>query len=152
MNAMHFLPFLPQRNHFLMLPWVVLGFMLIISLVISVIYTTVMFFIDGYILAGVIWLIGGIICCCEYQHPTIDILYIWISSSNTSFIHILYCSDIPVHVGRGVQPFHRNQGRTTTRQIQPSTISQINDVDRRPPSLSHITFNDFSFPSIAFDA
>lgn len=49
-----------------MLPWVILGFMVIISLVISVIYTAVIFFIDGYILAGVLWIVVGIICVCEY--------------------------------------------------------------------------------------
>jgi len=59
-----------KKNHFLMLPWVILGFMVIISLVISVIYTAVIFFIDGYILAGVLWIVVGIICVLIY-------LYMW---------------------------------------------------------------------------
>lgn len=51
-----------KRNHYLMLPWVVLGIMIAIGLLISVIYTGVMFFIDGYVLTGVLWLIFGLLC------------------------------------------------------------------------------------------
>ncbi|KAH8307654.1 hypothetical protein KR044_007311 [Drosophila immigrans] len=52
-----------KRNHFLMVPWVVLGIMIAIGLLISVIYTGVVFFIDGFVLTGVLWLIFGLICC-----------------------------------------------------------------------------------------
>ncbi|SPP84528.1 uncharacterized protein LOC117586256 [Drosophila guanche] len=52
-----------KRNHYLMVPWVVLGIMIAIGLLISVIYTAVVFFIDGYVLTGVLWLIFGLICC-----------------------------------------------------------------------------------------
>jgi len=52
-----------QRNHYLMVPWVVLGIMIAIGLLISVIYTAVVFFIDGFVLTGVLWLIFGLICC-----------------------------------------------------------------------------------------
>ncbi|KAH8358774.1 hypothetical protein KR093_002467 [Drosophila rubida] len=52
-----------KRNHFLMVPWVVLGIMIAIGLLISVIYTGVVFFIDGFVLTGVVWLIFGLICC-----------------------------------------------------------------------------------------
>jgi len=38
-----------------MVPWVVLGIMIAIGLLISVIYTGVVFFIDGYVLTGVLW-------------------------------------------------------------------------------------------------
>ncbi|KAL5279733.1 hypothetical protein ACFFRR_003998 [Megaselia abdita] len=50
-----------KRNHYLMLPWVVLGIMICIGLLISVIYTAVVFFIDGFVLAGVLWLVIGVL-------------------------------------------------------------------------------------------
>lgn len=53
--------FFIQRNHYLMLPWVVLGFMLVIGMLLSVIYTGVMYIIDGFVLWAVIWLIVGLI-------------------------------------------------------------------------------------------
>lgn len=52
-----------KRNHYLMVPWVVLGIMMAIGLLISVIYTAVVFFIDKFVLTGVLWLIFGLICC-----------------------------------------------------------------------------------------
>lgn len=51
-----------------MLPWVILGIMLAIGLLISVIYTAVMFLIDGYILAGVLWLLIGLIAVAIYTY------------------------------------------------------------------------------------
>uniref|UniRef100_A0A1B0G673 Uncharacterized protein n=1 Tax=Glossina morsitans morsitans TaxID=37546 RepID=A0A1B0G673_GLOMM len=39
-----------------MMPWVVLGIMIAIGLLVSVIYTAVVFFIDGFVLTGVLWL------------------------------------------------------------------------------------------------
>jgi len=50
-----------KRNHYLMMPWVVLGIMIAIGLLVSVIYTAVVFFIDGFLLTGVLWLIFGLI-------------------------------------------------------------------------------------------
>ncbi|XP_055630073.1 uncharacterized protein LOC129770909 [Toxorhynchites rutilus septentrionalis] len=50
-----------KKNHFLMMPWVVLGIMLAIGLLISVIYTAVVHFIDGYTLSGTLWLIVGLL-------------------------------------------------------------------------------------------
>lgn len=50
-----------QRNYYLMLPWVVLGFMLIISLLISVIYNGVVFIIDGELLTAIVWLLLGLL-------------------------------------------------------------------------------------------
>ncbi|XP_073824757.1 uncharacterized protein [Musca autumnalis] len=52
-----------KRNHYLMMPWVVLGIMIAIGLLVSVIYTAVVFFIDGYVLSGVLWLVFGLIAC-----------------------------------------------------------------------------------------
>ncbi|XP_065365587.1 uncharacterized protein LOC135958616 [Calliphora vicina] len=52
-----------KRNHYLMMPWVVLGIMIVIGLLVSVIYTAVVFFIDGYALTGVLWLVFGLIAC-----------------------------------------------------------------------------------------
>jgi len=52
-----------------MVPWVVLGIMIAIGLLISVIYTGVVFFIDGYVLTGVLWLIFGLIFCGKCTFP-----------------------------------------------------------------------------------
>ncbi|XP_037953642.1 uncharacterized protein LOC119683848 [Teleopsis dalmanni] len=52
-----------KRNHYLMMPWVVLGIMIAIGLLVSVIYTAVVFFIDGFVLTGVLWLVFGLIAC-----------------------------------------------------------------------------------------
>lgn len=59
-----------KRNHFMMLPWVVLGLMLVIGLLISVIYTAVVFFIDAHTLTGVLWLVFGLLSVVIY-------LYMW---------------------------------------------------------------------------
>jgi hypothetical protein len=55
-----------QKNTFMMLPWVVLGIMLIVGLFVSVIYTAVMFFVNSEVLNGVLWLIFGLIAVGEY--------------------------------------------------------------------------------------
>uniref|UniRef100_A0A1L8D8Q3 Putative conserved plasma membrane protein n=1 Tax=Nyssomyia neivai TaxID=330878 RepID=A0A1L8D8Q3_9DIPT len=57
-----------KRNHYLMLPWVVLGIVLAVGLLVSVIYTAVVFLIDGYILAGVLWLIFGLLSVVIYVY------------------------------------------------------------------------------------
>lgn len=57
-----------KKNHYLMMPWVILGFMLIIGLLISVIYTAVMYFIDGFVLGGTLWLIIGLISVVIYSY------------------------------------------------------------------------------------
>ncbi|XP_061508523.1 uncharacterized protein LOC1274960 isoform X1 [Anopheles gambiae] len=61
-----------QKNHFFMMPWVVLGLMLAIGLLISVIYNAVVYFIDGYVLGGTLWIVVGLLsvgkCGC-YTHP-----------------------------------------------------------------------------------
>ncbi|XP_053968064.1 uncharacterized protein LOC128869519 [Anastrepha ludens] len=50
-----------KRNHYLMMPWVVLGIMIAIGLLVSVIYTAVKVFIDGYVLTCILWLVFGLI-------------------------------------------------------------------------------------------
>ncbi|KAG4067374.1 hypothetical protein HA402_015810 [Bradysia odoriphaga] len=57
-----------KRNHYLMMPWVVLGITIAIGLLISVIYTAVVFFIEGFILAGFLWLIFGLLACLIYAY------------------------------------------------------------------------------------
>lgn len=51
-----------------MMPWVVLGIMIAIGLLVSVIYTAVVFFIDEFVLTGVLWLIFGLIACGKYEY------------------------------------------------------------------------------------
>lgn len=50
-----------------MLPWVVLGITLAVGLLVSVIYTAVVYFIDALVLQGVLWLIFGLIWVGEYM-------------------------------------------------------------------------------------
>ena len=50
-----------KRNHYMMLPWVILGIMLAIGLLISVIYTAVMLLIDGFVVHGVLWIVLGLL-------------------------------------------------------------------------------------------
>lgn len=54
-----------KRNHYLMLPWVILGIMLAIGLLISVLYTAIVLLIDGFVLAGVLWIVIGLIVVGE---------------------------------------------------------------------------------------
>lgn len=51
----------------MMLPWVVLGITLAIGLLVSVIYTAVVFFIESFVLAGVLWLIFGLLSVGKYS-------------------------------------------------------------------------------------
>lgn len=57
-----------KRNHYLMLPWVVLGCMLIVGFLLSIIYTGVMFIIDGLIITAVVLLILGILTCVFFAY------------------------------------------------------------------------------------
>jgi hypothetical protein len=50
-----------QQNKYLLLPWVALGLMLVIGLAISVIYTSIRFYIWGDAWSGTMWLVLGII-------------------------------------------------------------------------------------------
>lgn len=49
-----------------MLPWVVLGAMLVVGLLLSVIYTGVVFIIDGLLITSLVWFIIGLIVCGNY--------------------------------------------------------------------------------------
>lgn len=50
----------------MMLPWVVLGLILEVALLISIIYTAIMFFVNHDVISGVVWLVGGFIGLGEY--------------------------------------------------------------------------------------
>ncbi|KAG5682323.1 hypothetical protein PVAND_011682 [Polypedilum vanderplanki] len=50
------------RNQYLFLPWIILGIMLCIGLLVDVIYTAVVFFLDKNNTAGILWLVIGLIC------------------------------------------------------------------------------------------
>jgi hypothetical protein len=58
------------KNQYLFLPWLILGFMLCIGLLVDVIYTAVVNFIDDQFTAGVLWLIIGFITVVLY-------FYLW---------------------------------------------------------------------------
>lgn len=55
-----------QKNTFMMLPWVVLGLMLVVAFLVSVLYTAIMFLVNGEVLNGVLWLVFGPIAVGEY--------------------------------------------------------------------------------------
>ncbi|KRT84464.1 hypothetical protein AMK59_841, partial [Oryctes borbonicus] len=59
-----------KRHMYFMLPWVILGILLALGLLISVIYTAVVEFNEERNIEGTIWLIGGIIAVVVY-------LYFW---------------------------------------------------------------------------
>lgn len=48
------------------MPWVVLGLMLAIGLLISVIFNAVVYYIDGFVLGGTLWLVIGLLAVGEY--------------------------------------------------------------------------------------
>lgn len=48
------------------MPWVVLGITLAVGLLVTVVYTFVMYIIDGFMLNAVLWLIFGLIWVGEY--------------------------------------------------------------------------------------
>ena len=55
-----------QKNTFMMLPWVVLGLMLAVAFLVSVLYTAIMFLVNGEVLNGVLWLVFGPVAVGEY--------------------------------------------------------------------------------------
>lgn len=57
-----------KRNMFLMLPWVMLGILLAIGLLASVIYTSVVFYLDGDSFNGNLWLIVGLVALVIYMY------------------------------------------------------------------------------------
>ncbi|CAK1596080.1 unnamed protein product [Parnassius mnemosyne] len=61
-----------KRRSWLMLPWVVLGIVLAIGLLISVIHTAITYYLDGqdHVILATIILIGGLLYLCLY-------LYLW---------------------------------------------------------------------------
>lgn len=57
-----------KRNFYLMMPWVVLGGMLIIGLLVSVIITSVHFYSNKDTLNGTLWLVLGLIAFVIYTY------------------------------------------------------------------------------------
>ncbi|CAB3224151.1 unnamed protein product [Arctia plantaginis] len=61
-----------KRRSWLMLPWVVLGIVLAVGLLISVLHTSITYYLDkdDYVILATIILIGGLLYLCLY-------LYLW---------------------------------------------------------------------------
>lgn len=58
----------------MMLPWVVLGLILVVGLLVSVLYTSIMFFVNHAVINGILWLVIGLIAVGElisYKYPSI---------------------------------------------------------------------------------
>lgn len=60
-----------KRNMYLMVPWVILGIMLAVGILISVVYTAVNFYIDGDSLNGTLWIVLGLLSVVVY-------VYMWL--------------------------------------------------------------------------
>ncbi|KAG6799629.1 uncharacterized protein LOC122710562 [Apis laboriosa] len=60
-----------KKKTFLMLPWVVLGLILAVGLLVSVLYTSIMFFIYHDVIIGILWLIIGLLTIVIY-------VYLWL--------------------------------------------------------------------------
>ncbi|XP_076170908.1 uncharacterized protein LOC143148454 [Ptiloglossa arizonensis] len=57
-----------KKNTFMMLPWVVLGLILAVGLLVSVIYTSIMFFVNHEVMNGALWLVVGLITILIYTY------------------------------------------------------------------------------------
>ncbi|GJQ72437.1 hypothetical protein Trydic_g3513 [Trypoxylus dichotomus] len=57
-----------KRHMYFMLPWVILGILLALGLLISVIYTAIVEFNEERNIEGTIWLIGGILAVVVYVY------------------------------------------------------------------------------------
>ncbi|XP_072743593.1 uncharacterized protein [Anoplolepis gracilipes] len=57
-----------RKNTFMMLPWVVLGIMLAVGLLVSVLYTAIMFFINHEVINGILWLVFGLLAVVIYTY------------------------------------------------------------------------------------
>ncbi|VEN35141.1 unnamed protein product [Callosobruchus maculatus] len=55
-----------RRNWYLMIPWVILGGMLIFGLLVSILWNAINFYIEGYPLNATLWLVCGLISFVIY--------------------------------------------------------------------------------------
>jgi len=76
-----------KRNRWMMLPWVILAIMIAIGLAISIIYTSIVFFINGDVLNGVFWIIFGTI-------SVVIFIYLW-------FVVFSYYQLVEAEKGKG---------------------------------------------------
>lgn len=51
----------------MMLPWVALGLILAVGLLISVLYTSIMFFVNHEAINGILWLVIGLVTVGEWS-------------------------------------------------------------------------------------
>lgn len=56
-----------QKNQYLFLPWIILGIMLCIGLLVDVIYTAVVSFLDDKIENGIFWLVFGLLAVGKFN-------------------------------------------------------------------------------------
>ena len=57
-----------KKNTFMMIPWVVLGIILAVGLLVSVLYTSIMFFVNHEVINGVLWLVLGLVAVVVYTY------------------------------------------------------------------------------------
>ncbi|XP_020300300.1 uncharacterized protein LOC109863974 [Pseudomyrmex gracilis] len=86
-----------KKNTFMMLPWVVLGIMLAVGLLVSVLYTSIMFFINHEVLNGVLWLVFGLIAVVVYT-------YMWLVVF--SYFHQLRIEKMNRRIGPYGKPYN----------------------------------------------
>lgn len=89
-----------QRNMYLMVPFVLLGIFLAVGLLVSVVYSSVMFFIDGETLKGALFLGFGLAALGLYS----------IERAKENDCSMKNFSDLRVHVAGRLQFLLHHQG------------------------------------------
>ncbi|CAG9812789.1 unnamed protein product [Phaedon cochleariae] len=87
-----------RRNWYMMIPWIVLGGMLAIGLLVSILYNSIVFYIDGDNLNGTLWLVLGLISFFVY-------CYMW-------YVSFSYFANLREESERGAyskDPFRRQR-------------------------------------------
>nr|CAI5827591.1 unnamed protein product [Callosobruchus analis] len=87
-----------RRNWYLMIPWVILGGMLIFGLLVSILWNAINFYIEGYPLNATLWLVLGLISFVIY-------CYMW-------YVSFSYFANLREEYNKGAysrDPFRRER-------------------------------------------
>lgn len=115
---------LSQRNQYLFLPWIILGIMLCIGLLVDVIYTAVVFFLDDHTVTGVLWLVIGIICVGELSRHFVAQIKSKKLNFKSNNLSIRF-SRLLLHVGSRLVSFLATERTKRSRTLQPNAVQTI---------------------------
>ncbi|KAF3427073.1 hypothetical protein E2986_10789 [Frieseomelitta varia] len=112
-----------KRNTFMMLPWVVLGLILVVGLLVSVLYTSIMFFVNHAVINGILWLVIGLIAVERKKKYCFSDLHVLVVGSVQLF---------PVSEVRQIE----QQNRPVRKTVQlPTTLKRIGEFhETKAPS------------------